>query len=241
MVPVAAAAAPSLMSTLAPALVGGAFGMMGANMGAASSAKEANKQRVWQEYMATHAREHDVMSLRRAGLNPILAATQGTQAATPSGAMPTVPDFAGSMSGGAQAALATKRLWKELQVMSEQQGNIEQDTKLKVSQEVSTQEQAKQAIAQTQQLRDLSNLLKEQLNTQVQSTARERAEAKLSSLLIPGAEVESEIDDSFMGDVTRRLKRLRDLIPGIGISIGGKGGRGATPAPSPQRRLPGVR
>lgn len=53
----------------------------------AFNAAEAQKARDWQEYMSNTAYQRQVQDLISAGLNPVLALTQGAGASTPSGAV----------------------------------------------------------------------------------------------------------------------------------------------------------
>ena len=83
--------------------VGGIVGsLLGSNSASAAvaannefQAKEAQKQRDWQEKMANTAHQREVSDLRTAGLNPILSATGGSGAATPVGAMPITSAYTG--------------------------------------------------------------------------------------------------------------------------------------------------
>lgn len=87
----ASSAASSGSSAAAPWLIGGSIlgSLAGGIFGNKSSAKEAQKAREWQEMMANTAHQREVADLRAAGLNPILSATGGSGAATPSGAAAT--------------------------------------------------------------------------------------------------------------------------------------------------------
>jgi len=113
-VPVAAAAAApaagaggaSMMSWLGPTMASTAAGFLGhsaaqQNIKATEDTNKANllmmrEQMAWQERMSNTAHQRSVEDLRKAGLNPVLAATQGG-ASTPSGGSATMeaPDMGG--------------------------------------------------------------------------------------------------------------------------------------------------
>jgi hypothetical protein len=84
--------------------------------GVASSAfgnYQANKQMRFQERMSSTAHQRQVKDMRKAGLNPILSATGGKGASSPSGAMSSIDPTS--------SALSARRLRQELENLAVQE------------------------------------------------------------------------------------------------------------------------
>lgn len=114
-------------------LIGGLLGNKGARQQNAANAKQAKKNREFQERMSSTAHQREVIDLRAAGLNPILSASKG--ASTPSGAQANMVNALEPMANSAKdtaqmmaninlTRAQTEKVNKETQIMSAK-GTIE--------------------------------------------------------------------------------------------------------------------
>lgn len=127
--------------------IGGGIGLAGAFM-QAKSVKDtnaqnmaiANAQMAFQERMANTAHQREVKDLRAAGLNPILSATKGSGAATPSGSAPTMQavDYGSSAKSISDSASQFAQLSEGLKNTAADTASKMQQAKLLATEQEST-------------------------------------------------------------------------------------------------------
>jgi len=142
-------------------LIGTGLEVGGGMMNNAASAKAAKDQMKFQEKMSSTAHQREVKDLRAAGLNPILSATGGNGASSPSGAMPNLQNAA---KGVGEAARRMTLIKAELD-------NLKEDTGVKRTTQESNTESAKLMREQTRTAIKQQGLLEAQ-TLQAEHSAR---------------------------------------------------------------------
>lgn len=191
---------------LGAAGLGGAIGLAGAGLGAVVSAKQAKKQRDFQQKMRATAYQATMKDMSLAGLNPILAYKQG---ATPigSGSMAMTPDFAGAMAGGASSAVGAMRAPSEIAQRKVSLDLMGQQGALANAQGFNQVNQAKLATGMLQNQKAL--------------TRENSAKAALAETLIPRAKALEEMDKTKLGKLLNQAtaagSRITGAVPRIRI------------------------
>lgn len=93
----------SFLGSIAGAVVGGLMGQHSANQAASQQAALNKETMQWQERMSSTAHQREVKDLRAAGLNPILSATGGSGASTPTPVVSAYTGYGNDISGGINA------------------------------------------------------------------------------------------------------------------------------------------
>lgn len=160
--------------------------LLGSGVSSAAQAAMAQKQMDFQERMRATQYQTTMADMRKAGLNPILAAKLGG-AGTPPGAMAQIGDLGAAAGQGISSALAVKKQRAEVD-------NIKTDTELKKSQEF------------------VNNAQTWLNNMNAQRAEWEANSAKIANKYLrweePGRKIEYDIDTGTGGTISRWLKRF---------------------------------
>lgn len=164
-------------------VIGGWLGKAGQDDANAANAQMAQKQMDFQERMSDTAYQRAVADMKKAGINPMLAVSQGG-ATTPGGSSAVMQNSSAPLASGLSSAFNAYSNYIDL------------DTKRRTNELLAHQSNT--------EMGKLTNLIS-------QSNVYD-AEAELKRSQIPGYHVERDIDTGKYGTILRYLNRLSPTV-----------------------------
>lgn len=194
-----------------PALIAGGMSLIGGIMGNRSRSKEARNTEAFQERMSNTTWQRGIEDMKKAGVNPALAYSQGG-ASSPSGALAQQSDV---ISPSVTSAQHARRLEKELKLLDDQSTNVYEDSRLKRNQAAESATR-RSLIERQQTTQDLTN--------------------ELAGLQMFSARNLANLERGNVGKVAPYVERIMRMAPSINL-MGLIGGRRSGPKGGPMSSM----
>lgn len=203
-----------LIGSIGGSLIGGAFGAEGQEAANAANAQQAHANREFQERLSNTAYQRAVADMKAAGLNPMLAYSQGG-ASSPGGSTAVMGNVG---AAGAQAfsqigqsfasSAQANRTYHETMPTQLLEKRLESEWMLNVSMDERTKRQADLTY------HDTRRVIMENAELEKYLPITAKADAEIVYATAKGLKLEGEIDDTKYGEVLRYIDRSLRAIRG---------------------------
>lgn len=171
--------------------------LVAAGISGVFSAAGARRRQSFEEYMSNTSHQREVEDLRLAGLNPILSATGGSGASTPSGE--------NILGAGVSSALAARELSQTIK-NKEQEFKLAKQLTQKASAEAMTA--SSEAIIRDEQRKWAPKMAEATYDMLIKQMEGAGIANDQAAEILKGLKIEGEIDETKLGEITRYLNRV---------------------------------